>query len=219
MAEISSPNPFLHPSPHDLPPNTQALYRGHISRRYAAYDAAHYYAARSLQSGGRGFLARCRVRKMRASRAWDSYGLSALLLIQAVVRGFLVRKAFARRFQEAIRVKIMVPAAGVLQKCWRGKLGKKEAALRRRINAMATEIQVWGGERTRQLLSSTRRSALELSKGRQNTSACVYCSRGNNNTNEDFLTYIRYRVKLICVVSCSSQFPLDLQSLCTPTYA
>ena len=35
-----------------------------------------------------------------------------------------------------------MPAAGVLQKCWRGKKGRDEGALRRRMAAAATEIQV-----------------------------------------------------------------------------
>eukprot|EP00752_Nemacystus_decipiens_P018220 g16349.t1 len=119
----------------------QALFRGHVARRYAAWCAAHYFAARHIQRGGRGFTARCRARRMRATRAFELCGLSAILLVQKTIRGFLVRKAYERRFQEALRVRVIIPAAGVLQKCWRGKKGREEAALRRRMWAAATEIQ------------------------------------------------------------------------------
>ena len=79
---------------------------------------------------------------MRAICAFKLSGLAAILLTQRVIRGFLVRKAYERRFQEAVRVRVIVPAAGVLQKCWRGKKGREEAALRRRMWAAAIEIQV-----------------------------------------------------------------------------
>ena len=46
-----------------------------------------------------------------------------------------------------MRVRVVVPAAGVLQKCWRGKKGREEGALRRRMAAAATEIQVGFGVR------------------------------------------------------------------------
>lgn len=85
---------------------------------------------------------RCRARRKRANRAFELCGLPAILLIQKSIRGFLVRKAYRRRFQEAVRVKVIVPAAGVLQKCWRGKKGREEGALRRRMWAAAIEIQV-----------------------------------------------------------------------------
>lgn len=127
---------------HVLLNNTQAIFRGHVGRRFAAYCATYYNAARAIQSGARGFLARCRTRSARAARTWVLCGLPALLLIQRVVRGFLVRKAFARRFEEAVRVRVVIPAAGVLQKCWRGRLGRNDAALRRKMKAAATEIQV-----------------------------------------------------------------------------
>lgn len=67
--------------------------------------------------------------------------MGAVVQIQKTIRGFLVRKAYERRFQEALRVRVIIPAAGVLQKCWRGKKGREEAALRRRMWAAATEIQ------------------------------------------------------------------------------
>ncbi|CAM9810654.1 unnamed protein product, partial [Ectocarpus sp. 4 AP-2014] len=124
----------------------QALFRGHVARRYAAWVAAHYFAARNIQRGGRGFTARqvvprCHARRKRATRAFELCGLPAILLIQRSIRGFLVRKAYKRRFQEAVRVKVIVPSAGVLQKCWRGKKGREEGALRRRMCAAAIEIQ------------------------------------------------------------------------------
>ncbi|CAM9218906.1 unnamed protein product, partial [Ectocarpus fasciculatus] len=122
----------------------QALFRGHVARRYAAWVASHYFAARNIQRGGRGFTARqvgCRARCKRATRAFELSGLPAILLIQKSIRGFLVRKAYKRRFQEAVRVKVIVPSAGVLQKCWRGKKGREEGALRRRMWAAAIEIQ------------------------------------------------------------------------------
>ena len=72
--------------------------------------------------------------------------MGAVLLIQKTIRGFLVRKAYERRFQEALRVRVFIPAAGVLQKCWRGKKGREEAALRRRMRAAATEIQARAAE-------------------------------------------------------------------------
>lgn len=125
-----------------LLPSGQALFRGHVARRYASWCASHYFAARYIQSGVRGFTARCRARTLRSARAWELCGLPAVLLLQRVMRGFLVRKAFSRRFEEAVRVRVVVPAAGVLQKCWRGKKGREEGALRRRMAAAATEIQV-----------------------------------------------------------------------------
>ncbi|CAN0023331.1 unnamed protein product, partial [Ectocarpus sp. 12 AP-2014] len=124
----------------------QALFRGHVARRYAAWVAAHYFAARNIQRGGRGFTARqvvprCHARRKRATRAFELCGLPAILLIQRSIRGFLVRKAYKRRFQEAVRVKVIVPSAGVLQKCWRGKKGREEGTLRRQLWAAAIEIQ------------------------------------------------------------------------------
>lgn len=78
---------------------------------------------------------------MRSNRSFDLCGKDAVLMIQKMIRGFLVRKAYARRFEEAVRVRVLVPAAGVIQKCWRGKKGREEGALRRRMWAAATEIQ------------------------------------------------------------------------------
>lgn len=86
---------------------------------------------------------------MRADRAFELCGLGAVLMIQKTIRGFLVRKAYERRFQEALRVRVIIPAAGVLQKCWRGKKGREEAALRRRMWAAATEIQARADGRVR----------------------------------------------------------------------
>lgn len=78
---------------------------------------------------------------MRSDRAFELCGAGAVLMIQKTVRGFLVRQAYARRFEEAVRVRVLVPAAGVLQKCWRGMKGREEGARRRRMWAAATEIQ------------------------------------------------------------------------------
>ncbi|CAM9629410.1 unnamed protein product [Scytosiphon promiscuus] len=119
----------------------QALFRGHVARRYASWCAAHYFAARHIQRGARGFTARCSARRKRAIRTFQLCGAVAILMIQKTIRGFLVRKAYTRRFEEAVRVRVIVPAAGVLQKCWRGKKGREQAALRRRMWAAATEIQ------------------------------------------------------------------------------
>lgn len=84
----------------------QTLFRGHVARMYAAWCANHHYATRSIQAGVRGFIARCRARALREDRSWRKYGLPALISIQRTVRGFLVRQAYARRFKEAIRVKV-----------------------------------------------------------------------------------------------------------------
>lgn len=84
---------------------------------------------------------RCCARRKRATRAFQLCGLPAILLLQKIIRGFLVRKAYERRFEEAVRVRVIVPAAGVLQKCWRGKKGREQGALRRQMWAAATEIQ------------------------------------------------------------------------------
>lgn len=136
------------PPPSPIPRSStfphKALFRGHVARRYAAWCAMHYFSARCIQSGVRGFTARSRARVARTIRAWELQGLPALLLLQRAIRGFLVRKEFSRRFEEAVRVKIIVPAAGVLQKCWRGKKGREEGFLRRRMKAAATEIQASG---------------------------------------------------------------------------
>lgn len=112
-----------------------------MARQYAAWCAAHHSAAQRIQAGGRGFLARCRARVAREVNAWELCGVPALLSIQRTVRGFLVRRAYARRLEEVIRVKVIVPAAGVLQKCWRGTRGRIEAARQRLSRASATEIQ------------------------------------------------------------------------------
>lgn len=128
--------------PRSLRNDQKALFRGHIARRFAAWCASHFHAARHIQAGVRGFMARCHAQEMRIARVWTLSGLPALIRLQKVVRGFIVRKAFARRMEESIRVRIVVPAAGVLQKCWRGKKGRDEGARRVRMRAAATEIQV-----------------------------------------------------------------------------
>ncbi|CAM9183903.1 unnamed protein product, partial [Hapterophycus canaliculatus] len=139
----------------------QALFRGHVARRYAAWCAAHFFAARHIQRGARAFTARCYARRKRAARAFQLCGIAAILLIQRTTRGFLVRKAYERRFEEAVRVRVIVPAAGVLQKCWRGKKGREQGALRRRMWAAATEIQAremgWPGRLFRHVRGLSKR--------------------------------------------------------------
>ncbi|CAM9600310.1 unnamed protein product, partial [Sphacelaria rigidula] len=119
----------------------QALFRGYVGRQYAAWCAQHVHATRSIQAGVRGFMARCRARKLREERSWVKFGVPALVTVQRAVRGFLVRRAYGRRFQEAVRVKVMVPAAGVISKCWRGMKGRMKAAHLRLRKASAIEIQ------------------------------------------------------------------------------
>ncbi len=103
--------------------------------------SANHRNLRTLQPAALFPWVRCHARHLRETRAFELCGLGAILLIQRVIRGFLVRQAYERRFREAVRVRVIVPAAGVLQKCWRGKKGREEAALRRRMRAAAIEIQ------------------------------------------------------------------------------
>ncbi|CBJ25867.1 conserved unknown protein [Ectocarpus siliculosus] len=114
----------------------QRVFRGHLGRSYASmWKVVAVLAATRLSAGWRRFSTQ---RKFLAFRARARAGAIGL---QRSIRGFLVRKAYKRRFQEAVRVKVIVPSAGVLQKCWRGKKGREEGALRRRMWAAAIEIQ------------------------------------------------------------------------------
>ncbi|CAB1110136.1 unnamed protein product [Ectocarpus sp. CCAP 1310/34] len=162
----------------------QRVFRGHLGRRYASmWKVVAVLAATRLSAGWRRFSAQRKFLAFRAraragaiglqvgtlvscqarcawsigeARAFELCGLPAILLIQRSIRGFLVRKACTRRFQEAVRVKVIVPSAGVLQKCWRGKKGREEGALRRRMWAAAIEIQVGRGYIDRELVKARR---------------------------------------------------------------
>ncbi|CAM9623940.1 unnamed protein product, partial [Choristocarpus tenellus] len=109
----------------------QALFRGHVARQFYCWVHVNYASARDIQRIVRGFLGRrdARQRRQRGVSvwrgAWVELGVPALLNIQRAVRGFLARRRCIRLRAGAVWRQVVVPSAGVLQRVYRGRLGRK----------------------------------------------------------------------------------------------
>lgn len=119
----------------------QRLFRGYIVRVYYAWVYSSYSRARSIQSIVRGFLARCRYRLIREEYAMHNIIHPAILVLQSVARVFLARRRVHHHWQARLHVMIVVPAANVIQKVWRGRVGRAVRDTKLLERRSATVIQ------------------------------------------------------------------------------
>jgi hypothetical protein len=118
----------------------QPICRGWISRTYAKWLKVNWKNAKQMQRIVRGFNVRCAV----AHRKIDAFLITLPQYadkIAAMVRGKAQRKRFAIMMAGVVHVKIIVPSVRVLQRIYRGRLGRRISFELRLLRDAAIEIQ------------------------------------------------------------------------------
>ena len=110
-----------------------------------AKSTYHHYEASAvcIQSLIRGFI--CRARLFR--RYGDTVFLGRIVpysavLVQRIARGFLARRRVLLLWDELLYLKITAPATGLLQRVYRGHLGRLIARAKRKRKRAAVFLQV-----------------------------------------------------------------------------
>ena len=119
----------------------QPVWRGYKGRQYVKWVREVLWATLDIQRIIRGFLARCRFKRLLANKFHMSVIIPAVIKMQACYRGHGGR-SIARGKKHAKWLKdVANPAVLGIQRCWRGLMGRREKEYRIALFYFAREIQ------------------------------------------------------------------------------
>ena len=121
----------------------QPYVRGWIGRTYAAWLRENWKRAVLMQRVVRGYNHRRKVDNMMKAKFKQTLGAFAVKF-QALMRGHKGRKVFRKRIEAYVFNKILAPCCTLLQRCWRGFLGRKTAFQKRLRRDATIEVQRHG---------------------------------------------------------------------------
>uniref|UniRef100_A0A6U4LQX9 Uncharacterized protein n=1 Tax=Phaeomonas parva TaxID=124430 RepID=A0A6U4LQX9_9STRA len=122
----------------------QRRFRGHYTRRYLKYIKLNFSCARDVQAVVRGFLARQRRRAMVRARGRAALAAKMVVRLQCFARTILASQVYESKLRKAVFKRIVVPAAILCQRVYRGVRGWRIGQRKRLERDGAILIQTMG---------------------------------------------------------------------------
>eukprot|EP01029_Cantina_marsupialis_P005782 TRINITY_DN162818_c0_g2_i2.p1 TRINITY_DN162818_c0_g2~~TRINITY_DN162818_c0_g2_i2.p1 ORF type:complete len:1063 (+),score=239.27 TRINITY_DN162818_c0_g2_i2:798-3986(+) len=135
----------------------QSIARMFLAKKFVKWVRNDSDKAILIQKMVRGFLARCRVRHIKAKLFFENIFSPAVLRIQCFFRR-MVALLELRRLQAAYRLEFFeIPAARLIQRVYRGHVGRNIARHQRFLNLQATNIQrIWRSVKPKKQVNEIR---------------------------------------------------------------
>ena len=143
----------------------QPVVRGWFARRFVAWKRANDKIAIQMEKVVRGFLARCRFKRLLARKFHETVVVPAVVIIQALYRGHVGRE-IVRSMQYGIWLReVATPATIVIQRLHRGNMARKRYEVMKDRFYAAIEIQrVFRSFKKRRFYKLLLRDKLEYEK-------------------------------------------------------
>ena len=119
----------------------QPVVRGWFARRFVAWKKENDQIAVKMEKVVRGFLARCRFKRLLARKFHETVVVPAVIIIQALYRGH-VGRGIVRKMRYEIWVRdVATPATIVIQRVHRGRMARKQYEIMKDRFYASIEIQ------------------------------------------------------------------------------
>ncbi|TYZ57963.1 hypothetical protein PybrP1_008418 [[Pythium] brassicae (nom. inval.)] len=148
----------------------QRAYQGHLARKFVRWVRRLESSALLVERVARGFMARRRVKRIRAARYKRAVLVPSVVRIQRVYRGHRARVLVGAKRALREKLEVLHPAAVRIERMLRGYLARRLASRFREANAAARRLQqFWRAVRYRKrwvnLMELRRRDRLASKLG------------------------------------------------------
>jgi hypothetical protein len=143
----------------------QPIVRGWFARRFVAWKRENDHIAIRMQKVVRGFLARCKFKRLLARKYHETVVVPAVIVIQALYRGHVGRQIVIGIRHEIWIREVAHPATIVIQRVFRGMLGRVKFNIREERFYASIEVQrVFRGFKKRRFYKALLQDKLEYAK-------------------------------------------------------